>query len=141
MVDAFPQVTFAVNRIEPPLPYPGAAMDLVYGLSVFTHLSAAHQDAWMGELARVVRPGGCALITTQGSRYQSLLTERERARFAAGELVVRYEEGEGTNICGAYHPEKLVRSMAASHGFDVALFEPEGAKGNPHQDLVVLRRR
>ena len=138
---AYPQASFAVNHLEPPLPYPDATMDLVYGLSVFTHLSASLQDAWMSELARVVRPGGLALITTQGSRYAADLDESDRARFAAGELVVRFAEAEGTNVCGAYHPESLVRSLSGRHGFDVALFEPEGAKGNPHQDLVVLRRR
>lgn len=55
--------TFSVNGEYPPLPYGDGALDLVYAISVFTHLDAAHQFRWLDELKRVVRPGGYLLLT------------------------------------------------------------------------------
>jgi SAM-dependent methyltransferase len=49
---------FEANGLAPPLPYDTASFDLVYALSVFTHLTADLQLAWRDELRRVLRPGG-----------------------------------------------------------------------------------
>ncbi len=38
-------VTFEVNGLEPPLPFPAAWFDAVYALSVFTHLDARGWEA------------------------------------------------------------------------------------------------
>ena len=127
------------NGLEPPLDLPDEGFDLVYALSVFTHLTAELQTAWRDELHRIVRPGGRLLLTVHGRSYLPRLDDAERARFDAGELVVRWGELPGSNLCSAYHPEGYVRDTLA-RGFDVETFAPEGALGNPTQDLIVLRR-
>ena len=129
-----------VNDLAPPLAFADATFDLVYALSVFTHLTAGLQVAWRDVLARVLRPGGRLLLTTHGRSYLPRLDAAERERFDAGELVVRWGDLPGSNLCSAYHPERFLRETLAA-GFDVDVFEPEGALGNPTQDLVVLRRR
>jgi SAM-dependent methyltransferase len=48
---------------QPPLPFPDESFDVVYGNSVFTHLSEAHQFTWLEELKRIVKPGGIAAVT------------------------------------------------------------------------------
>jgi hypothetical protein len=111
----------------------------VYALSVFTHLTEELQTAWRDELRRVLRPGGRLLVTTHGRAYLPRLESDERLRFERGELVVRWADLAGSNLCSAYHPERYVRETLA-HGFDLSTIEPEGARGNPTQDLVVLRR-
>lgn len=131
--------TFVENRLDPPLPYGEGAFDLAYALSVFTHLPEAGQRAWMDEMRRVIRPGGHLIITTHGRRYRDELSAAEAARFDAGELVVGYADEAGSNACGAYHPEAYVRARLAPP-FEVIAFRPEGALGNPHQDLWLLRR-
>jgi SAM-dependent methyltransferase len=127
------------NGLAPPLAYPDESFDLVYALSVFTHLTAELQTAWRDELRRVLRPGGRLLVTTHGRAYLPRLEGEERERFERGELVVRWSDLAGSNLCSAYHPERYVRDTLA-HGFDVSTIEPEGARGNPTQDLIVLRR-
>lgn len=57
---------FAVNGPLPPLPYPDAKFDLVYSISVFTHLNGEAQEPWLAELERVASPGGLVLISVQG---------------------------------------------------------------------------
>lgn len=128
---------FETNGLAPPLAFDDASFDLVYALSVFTHLTEELQLAWRDELRRVLRPGGYLLVTTHGRSYSSRLTDAERARFDAGQLVVRWGAVAGTNLCSAYHPERYVREMFAN-GFDFVELEPEGARGNPTQDLVLL---
>ena len=58
-----PNARFTVNPPFPPLEYPDGVFDLVYAVSVFTHLSDEHQRAWIPELRRVLRPGGLLLLT------------------------------------------------------------------------------
>jgi SAM-dependent methyltransferase len=130
---------FGRNGLEPPLPHREGTFDLVYALSVFTHLPEALQRPWMQEMRRVLAPGGWLLITTHGESYASDLDPADRAAFAAGRLVVRESGEAGSNVCGAYHPPAWVRSTLAA-GFEVLDFVPEGARGNPHQDLWLLRR-
>lgn len=54
------------SSMYPPLPFPDATFDLVYGISVFTHLREKLQDAWLEELRRVIRPGGLLCVTVHG---------------------------------------------------------------------------
>ncbi len=134
-----PFARFETNALAPPLVFEDESFDLVYALSVFTHLTADLQLAWRDELRRVLRPGGRLLLTTHGRSYIPRLGNEERARFEHGELVVRWAEVAGTNLCSAYHPESYLRDTFAN-GFAFLALEPEGARGNPTQDLVLLRK-
>ena len=137
--DNLPFASFEVNGLEPPLAFEGASFDLVYALSVFTHLPEELQLAWRDEVLRVLRPGGLFLLTTHGRSYVPRLDADERSRFERGELVVRWGDIPGTNLCSAYHPEQFLRETFAQ-GFTFLELAPEGARGNPTQDLVVLRK-
>jgi SAM-dependent methyltransferase len=130
---------FEVNDLRPPLPYPDGRFDLVYALSVFTHLPEELQRPWIEELQRILEPGGHLILSVHGRRYREELRPEERRRFDEGRLVVRMERSAGTNLCGAYHPIEYVRETLA-RGFTVRDYVPEGALGNPHQDLVLLRK-
>jgi len=134
-----PFARFEENALDPPLVFGHESFDLVYALSVFTHLTAELQVAWRDELRRVLRPGGFLLVTTHGRSYLPRLTDDERERFERGELVVRWGDVAGTNLCSAYHPERYLRGTFAD-GFAFLELEPEGARGNPTQDLVLLRK-
>jgi SAM-dependent methyltransferase len=131
--------TFTQNGLEPPLPFPPEDLDLVYGFSVLTHLPVAVQHAWIEELTRILRPGGYLLVSTHGERYLERLTEDEREAFRRGEVVVRYEEVAGTNLCTAFHPPAYVREQLGA-ALELVDEVPEGAKGNPHQDLFLFRK-
>ncbi len=135
-----PFARFEHNELAPPLPFSSESTDLVYAFSVLTHLPVALQHAWMGELVRIVRPGGFLLLSTHGERYAERLSTSERASFLDGQVVVRFEQVAGTNLCTAFHPRAYVEETLA-RGLEVVEAIPEGATGSPNQDLFLLRKR
>jgi len=54
------------NNYKPPLDYPDSSFDLVYSLSIFSHLNIEDQSDWLKELARVVKKNGYLFLTTEG---------------------------------------------------------------------------
>jgi SAM-dependent methyltransferase len=136
-----PFATFARNELAPPLGFADATFGLAYGLSVLTHLPEPLQRPWLVELHRVLRPGAWLIVSVHGAHYLPRLDDAERSRFAAGDLVVRWEDAAGSNLCAAYHPRPYLERQADAAGFVLAEFVEEGAEGNPFQDLYVLRKR
>jgi len=130
---------FVTNQLEPPLSYSDQSFDFIYALSVFTHIPEALQFSWMDELRRVMKSQGLLLITTHGKRYLNVMTQEERNRFQQGQLVVQKEQVAGTNMCVTYHPPSYVYEKLARN-YEAVDFIKEGAKGNPHQDIFLLRK-
>ena len=134
-----PFARFHDHRLAPPLELADESFDLVYALSVFTHLPPALERAWVDELTRILQPRGFLLLTTHGDRYRERLTESERARYDRGDVVVRFEEAAGLNLCTTFHPPSYVRERLA-HGLELVGEVPVGAAGNPYQDLYLLQK-
>jgi SAM-dependent methyltransferase len=138
-----PHVHAAVNRLQPPLPYDDARFDLVYALSIFTHLNEPQQRAWIAELRRVTRPGGHVLFTTHGPTMRftdpNWPTPDMRAGLEAGELVVILPDHAGRNACTALHPRAWVEHHMLA-GFELSEYAAGGATMNGGQDLFLLRR-
>jgi SAM-dependent methyltransferase len=134
-----PFAKFQSNTLEPRLNYADQQFEFAYALSVFTHMPENLQKPWMNELRRVLRPGGYLVITTQGDEFLPKLDEAERNLYRNGQMVTRYQEAAGTNLCSIYHPESYVREQLAED-FKLVLSQPRGAAGNGNQDMYLLRR-
>ena len=80
-----PLVSFTVNSPLPPLPFPAEHFDVIFGISVFTHIDESSQRAWLAELHRVLKPGGWLLLTFY-SEHVWRATEHAEA-VARGEFV------------------------------------------------------
>jgi ubiquinone/menaquinone biosynthesis C-methylase UbiE len=63
---------FAVVTTAPHLPFEDNRFDLVYCLSVFTHISDL-ADAWFLEILRILRPGGHVYLTIHDEHSVDLL--------------------------------------------------------------------
>ncbi len=57
---------FVHSPLMPPCPLGEASVDAAFSVSVMTHLALDVQRAWLGELARIVRPGGIVLMSFGG---------------------------------------------------------------------------
>jgi ubiquinone/menaquinone biosynthesis C-methylase UbiE len=60
---------YFTNKLRPPTRQQSASIDLVYAVSVLTHLRENATETWIEELARVVRPGGLAVLTFHDEAY------------------------------------------------------------------------
>lgn len=103
---------YAASRLAPSLPYADNSFDLVYGVSVFTHLRAEWELKWLQELHRVLRPGGTLLVTVHGQTaidYAQLDASSHRAlqqRMDAEGLVVTSTNNQLEGF--VEHPEEYV---------------------------------
>jgi SAM-dependent methyltransferase len=135
-----PFVTASVNKLTPPLRYEDEQFDLVYAISVFTHLPHDLERAWIDELGRITVPGGLLLLTTHGDSYADRLDADERATYDSGEPLVRWPGVAGSNLCTTFHPESYVRTRLAP-GLKLLEHTPDGGTlGSREQDLVVFRK-
>jgi SAM-dependent methyltransferase len=138
---ALPHLRVSANPLEPPTTYRDGRFDAVYAISVFTHWPEPLQHAWFRELTRMLRPGGRLLFTTHGeAAVDEVLFEDERARFDAGEFLVRFGEDPGSNLCSAFHPPDWVREHLIGDA-DVLVHRPGGAPGLGNQDVWVVAAR
>ena len=64
--DNVPGVQTAVAPLLPPSDLPSAHFDLIYAISVMTHLTHEAQVAWLGELKRIAKPGAIIALTFAG---------------------------------------------------------------------------
>jgi SAM-dependent methyltransferase len=128
---------FRKNQLAPPLRYADESFDFIYLISVFTHLGADLQRAWIDELRRILRPGGYILFTTHGDRFFSFFNEKQVERFRAGELVVIEEDAEGTNHYGSFASTEYVKKHLLS---EFELVEFIRGKAELDQDTYLVRK-
>jgi SAM-dependent methyltransferase len=63
---AYPRCSFHAIDLNPPMPLDPESFDLIYGISVFTHIREHDQYLWLEELKRVSRPGAVLLLSIHG---------------------------------------------------------------------------
>jgi SAM-dependent methyltransferase len=131
------QGSFTRNRLHPPLDFPGAHFDAVYALSVFTHLRRETQDEWLGELHRVLKPGGAALITFHDEFQPRRPDVAEK--LASEPFRVENDTLEGSNLMATFQTWAETRTRF-SRLFDIAA-ERRSADTHFQQAAVVLRKR
>lgn len=136
---ALPSVTFHRLPELPPTTLPGESFDLVYGISILTHLSLPAQRAWLAELKRILRPGGLAALTLQSEAALARLTPAERAEWREGRMVERAQVRHGSRLYLAYHPPGFARRDLFAE-WEIVAHEPLSIVGSGGQDLWLLRR-
>src|SRR5262249_25648586 len=82
-----PPFTCFLNGDSPPLPVPEASFDLVYAVSVFTHLTSSWAH-WLLEVHRVLKPGGLAALTFMGRGMWKLFSSDDLTDDHVGMVVL-----------------------------------------------------
>lgn len=106
--------TYGVCGLSPPLDLKDASIDVAYGLSVFTHLSAERQREWLAELGRVIAPGGALILTFHDPVHRAATNLDSDARLAAKGIDQTRAALEGTNYAATV--QSLDQIKAAAHG-------------------------
>ena len=133
---------FSVNGPMPPLRFENETFDLIYCISVFTHLPEDMQRAWLAELQRVARRNAIVLLTVYGQKQYLDLNASNRAEFLKRGFYYVHErvsttEGLPSFYQTAFHSHEYVRSVWGEY-FEVLNIEPLAI--DSHSDLIVLRK-
>jgi SAM-dependent methyltransferase len=131
---------FFVAELGTELPFADREFDLVYALSVLTHLNVPLQEQVLAEIARTLKPDGRFAVSLHGVANAAALVPELRKEFDAGRIVVAAYGPQGSNFVNAFHPHAAAVELF-SRWFELESFRPSGASGNPPQDLYILRRR
>jgi SAM-dependent methyltransferase len=141
-----------VSNYDPPLPFADGFLDLVYSVSVWTHLPAQAEAAWLTEMKRVTRSGAMLFITTAG--HPTLAAHHGRGmdtNFTSDELkkkgfvffenkLHKKDPGRWPGVRSEYglarHDPDYVRRTWSKYFTVVDVLQ--GTVGK--QDLVVLKR-
>ncbi len=125
------------NAEVPPLDQPASSFDLVWSVSVFTHLTD-HWAGWLAELHRLLKPGGLAIISFLGGAMYEVWNDEEWDPDRVGMTVLNH--GQDWELGGptVFHSPWWLREHWG-RAFEIAALR-EGSAPREH-GLVVLRAR
>ncbi len=128
------------NGEKPPLDRPDGYFDLIWCVSVFTHLTDTW-SAWLLELRRVLAPGGLLVITYMGEGMSELITGESWDERNIGMNVRRI--GQSWELGGpmVLHSPWWIREHWG-RAFEIVEVRPYGFAMDPPsgQGTVVLRK-
>jgi len=139
--------TGSLNALTFDFPYKDASFDFIFLTSVFTHMLPAEMNHYIGEISRVLKPGGRALITF------FILCNESLTSMTAGlsHLDFKYDLG-GCRTTNAEAPEAAVaydegvlRESLFRRGLKIIEPIHRGSWSGrsdfvSYQDIVLLRR-
>ncbi|MBK7403362.1 MAG: class I SAM-dependent methyltransferase [Phycisphaerales bacterium] len=141
-----PPFRFALNSSLPSLPFPDGYFDVVYCISVFSHMGE-NCDGWLLELARVLRPGGrlyLSVVTKQSmwdylrDRPQLGFSRAMRDRFTPEQLQSDFVTAVVQNGPGCHAVYDLdAFKTKCQNAFEILSITPNA---HSFQWAVVLRR-
>jgi Methylase involved in ubiquinone/menaquinone biosynthesis len=137
--------SFSINAAAAPSSFAANQFDVIYCVSLFTHLDERAQDEWLREMARILKPGGVFVTTTHGRHALGSCTTEERAQLQREGFVYRVERKGRFKVDGlpdfyqtTFHTRAYV---AARWGSVLPLVQHIEGGLNGHQDIVVMRKR
>ncbi len=134
-------IHFVVQPPEPPLPFCNDQFDLIIGFSVFTHIPATEQQAWIAELHRILKPGGILWITTHGHYFIENLPEAKKQTIRQQGIYSTHYPLAGHRMMSTYHQPETFKNLLKEKFELLAHFDgasyPEKAG---RQDLWIMRK-
>lgn len=132
-----PPLSAFANGEAPPLDQPSESFDLIWSVSVFTHLTD-RWAGWLAELHRVLKPGGLAIISFLGGAMYEVWNEEEWVAERIGMAVLNH--GQDWELGGptVFHSPWWLREHWG-RAFEFVELR-EGSTPREH-GLVLLRRR
>jgi len=135
-----PAGRFTANDPYPPLPYAGDYFDVIYCVSVFTHLNEAMQNVWLKELNRILKPGGILLLTVYAKAVTLGLNEEGRQQLqSSGFVHARSKKLKGLVpdwYQTSWHSPEYIRARLSGDFADIQYCEVPGGL----QDVVLARK-
>jgi len=133
-----PGISFIHNSMEAELPYEDNFFDVIFGISIFTHLSESMHYARFKELYRILKPGGILFLTTHGKVFIDKLTASEKEKYLNDKLVIRGKVKEGHRTFTAYHPKQFMEQLFSK--MQILEHVPGVSNEKPQQDIWIVKK-
>ena len=104
----FKKFNIKKNNLQPPLPFKNNEIDVIYCVSVFTHLSELNTIKFIHDLHRILKKDGILIATFHGDMNSKLLLEDELIKYKKGEFIERGNVYEGSRIYTSFQPDKFI---------------------------------
>ena len=135
-----PPFRFFQNGLTPPLSLPASSLDLIWAMSVFTHIADAWSD-WLVEMHRLLASGGVLIASFLGEGMWEPLVGEPYREDKVGMSVMHHWEGPEAWV---FHSEWWLREHWG-RAFDVLTVQqpPRSRAGLPQitHSYIALRRR
>jgi SAM-dependent methyltransferase len=130
-----------LNGSEPPMDQPSSSFDLIWGISVFTHLTDSWSH-WLVELHRLLKPDGLLFLTFMGSGTVETIAGESWDENKFGMNVLKY--GQNWDLGGPmviHSPWWIEEHWGRT--FDIVSLAPDGFGGDPSfsHGCVLMRKR
>jgi SAM-dependent methyltransferase len=127
---------------NPPTHFDRESLDLIFSISVFTHLDERRQDQWLEEMSRLLRPGGILIASVHGD-YHRELHSREvdmKSGFVFNDSKRRFFKKDGLPqfYQDAHHTKQYVMESWSRY-FTIIDYVERGIVD--HHDAVVLTKK
>jgi SAM-dependent methyltransferase len=130
-----------VNSSEPPLDQPDSSFDLIWAISVFTHLTSSW-SRWLVELHRLLKPDALLLVTFMGCGMSQEIAGEPWDDNSFGMNVIKY--GQSWDLGGpmVIHAPWWIEEHWG-RAFEILSLAPDGFAGKPWLDhgSVLMRKR
>lgn len=93
---------FFKNGSIPPTPFESEHFDLVFCVSLFSHLNEPAQMLWLEEVRRITKKNGTVVLTTHGQRALDVLSVRPDTRSSIGLSELQLSEARDKMISGSF---------------------------------------
>jgi ubiquinone/menaquinone biosynthesis C-methylase UbiE len=135
-------VDFATISYHPPTSYDSSMFDIVFAISVFTHIDIIQQENWINEIHRILNTNAVFLFTTHGTQYfDKLISSEKEILNKTGAFTKQYFK-KGHRLMSTYNLAASFKTTLEKY-FEVVEFY-EGKKyinkiGG--QDLWIVRKK
>lgn len=137
-----PNINFKKVDYCPPTCFDNNQFNLVFALSVFTHIEFKFHAIWLEEIQRIISENGIFLFTTHGKKYEIKLSENEKKSLnIQGALTIDYKQ-KGHRMMSSYNKYENFKTIVQDY-FEILEYYsgteyPEKVGG---QDLWIVRKR
>src|SRR5208282_423786 len=130
-----------VNGTEPPIEMADSSFDLIWAISVFTHLTSSW-SRWLVELHRLLRPDALLFVTFMGSGMSQEIAGEAWNENNFGMNVIKY--GQSWDLGGpmVLHSPWWIEEHWG-RAFEIISLVPDGFASKPWLDhgAVLMRKR
>lgn len=134
-------VSFSINSFHPPTRYQAEMFDLVYGISIFTHIGAQEQEGWIKEIHRILKDGGVFLFTTHGNNFFHQLTRQEQNEVNSNGAYTRPYRKKGHRMMTSYNGPESFAALLGKYFVILEFYDGQKDRTNAGgQDLWIVKK-